>query len=127
MTSKEVKIPGPAHPITIEPSTHEIVVTAGGRVVASTRDALLLREANYPPVAYIPVKDVNLTLLERTEHTTYCPYKGDCGYYSIPAGGERSVNAVWRYDDPYAAVAEIKDHVAFYPDRVDAITVNGAG
>jgi uncharacterized protein (DUF427 family) len=63
-----------------------------------------------------------MSLLERTEHTSYCPYKGDAAYYSIPAGGERSVNAVWTYESPHAAVAEIKDHLAFYPDRVDAIT-----
>jgi len=72
-------------------------------------------------VQYIPQKDVDMTLLERTDHQTYCPYKGDCSYYSILLGGERSVNAVWTYEAPYAAVAAIKDHVAFYPDRVDAI------
>lgn len=64
-----------------------------------------------------------MSLLERTSHTTYCPYKGDCSYYSIPSGTERSVNAVWTYESPYAAVAQIKDHLAFYPDRVDAIEV----
>lgn len=62
-----------------------------------------------------------MTLLERTELTTYCPYKGDCSYYSIPSGGERTVNAVWTYEAPYDAVAIIKDYLAFYPDRVDAI------
>jgi uncharacterized protein (DUF427 family) len=82
---------------------------------------LTLREASYPPVQYIPRRDVDAVLLERTDHATYCPYKGDCTYYSIPLGGERSVNAVWTYEAPYAAVAAIKDHVAFYPDRVDAI------
>ena len=88
------------------------------RVVADTREALTLREASYPAVQYIPRKDVDMTLLERTAHVTYCPYKGDCAYYSIPAGGERSINAVWTYEAPYAAVAAIKDHLAFYPDRV---------
>jgi uncharacterized protein (DUF427 family) len=62
-----------------------------------------------------------MTLLKRTDHHTYCPYKGGCAYYSIPLGRDRSVNAVWTYEAPYAAVAAIKDHVAFYPDRVDAI------
>ncbi|GII34399.1 DUF427 domain-containing protein [Planotetraspora mira] len=126
MTSKDVRVPGPDHPITVEPSTDEIVVSVGGRVVASTRGALILREASYPPVHYIPVEDVDFELLERTGHTTYCPYKGECGYYSIPSGGEKAVNAVWRYEDPYPAVAAIKDHVAFYPDRVDEITVRAA-
>jgi len=78
-------------------------------------------QADYPAVQYIPREDVDLTQLERTDHATYCPYKGDCNYYSIPAGGEKSVNAVWTYEDPYPAVAQIKGHVAFYPDRVDEI------
>src|SRR4249920_2252617 len=120
-----IKIPGPDHPITIERNAHRIVVVAAGRVVADTRAALTLREASYPPVQYIPLKDVDTTLLERTDHATYCPYKGDCAYYSIPLGGERSVNAVWTYEAPYAAVAAIENHLAFYPDRVDAIEEPG--
>src|SRR6202023_366168 len=118
---KTIKIPGPDHPITIERNAHRIVVTVAGRVVADTREVLPLREAGYPPVQYIPRKDVDIGLLQRTDHATYCPYKGDCAYYSIPSGGERSANAVWTYEAPFAPVAEIKDHLAFYPDRVDAI------
>jgi uncharacterized protein (DUF427 family) len=118
---KIIKIPGPDHPITIERNAHRIVVVVAGRVVADTWAALTLREASYPPVQYIPRKDVDTALLERSDHATYCPYKGDCAYYSIPLGGERSVNAVWTYEAPYTAVAAIKDYVAFYPDRVDAI------
>ena len=121
MTSKPIKVPGPDHPITIEMNPSRVVVSVGGRTVADSRKALTLREAGYPPVQYIPRKDVDMSLLERTAHATYCPYKGDCAYYSIPLGGERSVNAVWTYEAPYGAVAAIKDHVAFYPDRVDAI------
>ena len=120
-TTKTIKIPGPDHPITIERSLKRVVVSVGGAVLADSRDALILREASYPAVQYIPRKDVDMTLLKRTDHHTYCPYKGDCAYYSIPLGGDRSVNAVWTYEAPYAAVAAIKDHVAFYPDRVDAI------
>jgi uncharacterized protein (DUF427 family) len=119
--TKPVKIPGPDHPITIERNPARIIVSLAGRIVADTREALTLREAHYPAVQYIPRKDVDLTLLDRTDHATYCPYKGDCSYYSIPLGGERSVNAVWSYGAPYAAVAPIKDHLAFYPNRVDAI------
>jgi uncharacterized protein (DUF427 family) len=119
--AKTVKIPGPDHPITIERNANRVIVKVAGRVVADTREALTLHEASYPAVQYIPRKDVDMTLLERTDHVTYCPYKGDCAYYNIPAGGERSINAVWTYEEPYAAVAAIKDHVAFYPDRVDAI------
>jgi uncharacterized protein (DUF427 family) len=121
MTTKTIQIPGPDHPITIEPNPARVVVTLGGRVIADTRAALKLREATYPPVQYVPRKDVDMSLLERTSHATYCPYKGDCAYYSIPLGGERSVNAVWTYEAPYEAVVQIKDHLAFYPNRVDSI------
>ncbi len=122
MTAQAMKLPGPDPPITIERSPARVVVSVAGRVVADTRDALTLREASYPPVLYIPRRDVDMSLLQRTEHATYCPYKGDCAYYSIPIGGDRAANAVWTYEQPYAAVAAIKDHVAFYPDRVDGIT-----
>jgi uncharacterized protein (DUF427 family) len=116
-----MKLPGPDHPITVEPNPARVLVRVGGRIVADTSRALTLREASYPPVQYIPRQDVDMTLLERSDHHTYCPYKGDCAYYSVPAGGERSRNAVWTYENPYASVAAIKDHVAFYPNRVDAI------
>jgi len=122
MTDKPIKQPGPDHPITIEANHDRVVVAVAGRVLADTRDALTLREAGYRPVQYIPLSDVDVSLLEPTEHTTCCPYKGDCSYYSIPTGGEKSVNAVWTYKAPFAAVAEIKNRIAFYPDRVDAIT-----
>jgi uncharacterized protein (DUF427 family) len=122
MTDKRIKVPGPDHPITIEPNPDRVVVTVGGRVIADTRDALTLREAAYPPVQYIPRRDVDMAALTRSEHTTYCPYKGDAASYSIPAGGDRSVNAVWTYETPFEAMAQIKDYVAFYPDRVDEIS-----
>ena len=121
METKSIEPPGSAHRITIEPSPARIIVSVAGRIIADTRNALTLREAGYAAVHYIPQKDVDMTLLVRTDHHTYCPYKGDCAYYSIPLGGDRSVNALWTYEAPYAAVAAIKDHVAFYPDRVDAI------
>ena len=115
--AKPVKLPGPDHPITIAPHPARVVVTAGGRVVADSGAALALQEANYPAVLYIPRDDVDLALLERTEHATYCPYKGDAAYYSVPGGA----NAVWTYEAPYDAVSPIKDHLAFYPGSVDAI------
>jgi uncharacterized protein (DUF427 family) len=121
MKEKQIKNPGPDHPISIQHNPARVVVSVAGRVVADTRNALTLREATYPPVEYIPRKDVDFSQLERTDHTTYCPYKGDCSYYSIPAGAKKSVNAVWSYEDPFPAVAQISGHVAFYPDRVDEI------
>jgi uncharacterized protein (DUF427 family) len=122
MPDKPKKIPGPDHPISIGANPSRVVVTVGGRVIADTRDALTLREASYPAVQYIPRRDVDMAALTRSEHTTYCPYKGDASYYSIPAGGDRSLNAVWTYETPFEAVAQIKDYVAFYSDRVDEIS-----
>jgi uncharacterized protein (DUF427 family) len=127
METKSIKLPGPDHPITIEPNSVRVIVSVAGRIIADTRSALTLNEAGYAAVQYIPQKDVDMTLLKRTEHHTYCPYKGDCSYYSIPLGGERSVDAVWTYEAPYAAVAAIKDHVAFYADRVDDIDAQQEG
>ncbi|MCE9651048.1 MAG: DUF427 domain-containing protein [Parvibaculum sp.] len=124
MSARAVKIPGPDHPITIERNPARVVVKAAGRVIADTREALMLREASYGPVQYIPLKDVDRSALQRTDHTTYCPYKGDCSYYSIPAGGDKLENAVWTYEAPYEAVAQIKDHVAFYADRVEISTAD---
>ena len=121
MQPKQARIPGPDHPISVGVNPARVVVTVAGHVVADTREALTLREASYSAVQYIPQKDVDISLLERSGHATCCPYKGECAYFSIPLGGGRSVNAVWTYEAPFAAVAEIKDHLAFYPDRVDAI------
>jgi len=119
MATKLILIPGPDHPITIAPAAARIVVTAAGRILADTHDALVLHEAAYPPVYYIPRQDVDMALLARTSHASYCPYKGEAAYYSIPAGGERMADAVWTYEQPYDAVAPIAGHLAFYTDRVD--------
>jgi uncharacterized protein (DUF427 family) len=121
MAHKPMKLPGPDHPITIDANPSRVVVTAGGKIIADTSDALTLREASYPDVQYIPLRDVDMTALVRSQHTTYCPYKGVASYYSIPAGGDRSINAVWIYEAPFEAMARIKGHVAFYPNRVDDI------
>jgi uncharacterized protein (DUF427 family) len=121
MADKPMKIPGPDHPISIETNPSRVVVTVGGQVIADSRAALTLHEASYPPVQYFPRADVDMAALVRSEHTTYCPYKGKASYYSIPTGGDRSLNAVWTYETPFEAMAQIKGYVAFYPDRVDEI------
>jgi uncharacterized protein (DUF427 family) len=121
MTDKPIKVPGPEHPIIIAANPARVVVTVGGRMIADSTHALTLREAGYPPVQYIPPGDVDMSLLLRTDHATYCPFKGDCAYYSIPCGGEHSIDAAWTYEAPYPAVAQIKGHLAFYPRRVDSI------
>ena len=119
MYEKPIRIPGPDHPITITRNPVRVVVKAGGKTLADSRNALTLQESSYPPVQYIPRDDVDMALLERSDHATYCPFKGDCSYFSVPAGGERLLNAVWSYEAPYEAMRAIKDHLAFYPDRFD--------
>jgi uncharacterized protein (DUF427 family) len=127
MNSKPIRIPGPDHPITITPTKGRVTVLVGGKLIADTRRALTLQEAAYPSVQYVPRSDVDMTQLQPSAHRTYCPYKGECVYYSIPAGGERSVNGVWSYEAPYEAVAAIREYLAFYPERDDGTKVNGAG
>jgi uncharacterized protein (DUF427 family) len=121
MNGKPIRIPGPEHPITIEPTKASVIIVVAGRAIAESRNALTLSEANYPPVQYLPRGDVDMSQLVRSDHTTYCPYKGDCAYFSIPLGGDRSVNAVWTYEAPYPALAGIGGYLAFYPSRVDRI------
>jgi uncharacterized protein (DUF427 family) len=111
---KEPKIPGPDHPITIEPTDTHVVVRSDGHIIADTTKALILREAGYEAVYYIPLTDVDQARLRPSPTTTYCPYKGDASYYSLAT----IEDAVWTYTEPYPAVAAIAGHVAFYPDRV---------
>lgn len=115
--------PGPKHPITVTPTKGRVVVTVAGKVIADSRNSLTLQESTYPAVQYVPVTDVDPAVLVRTDTETYCPYKGDASYYSIDVDGKTVVDAIWEYQEPRDAVAEIKDHVAFYPDRVDSIEV----
>jgi len=121
MSAKAVKIPGPDHPITLTPNPKRITVSVNGKIIATTTQALTLKEAHYPAVQYIPRGDANMAMLERTNHSTYCPYKGDASYYSIPSRGDVGDNAVWTYEHPHAAMAQIKDYLAFYQDRVDIL------
>jgi uncharacterized protein (DUF427 family) len=111
------------HPITIEAAPHRLRVRFAGRIVADSARALLLAEASYNPVAYIPRQDVDMALLARTDRKTRCPYKGEASYYSIHVDGDGRIaeNAVWSYEQPLPDVAEIAGHMAFYPDRVDGI------
>lgn len=113
-----MKIPGPDHPITVAPNPKRVRVSIGGDVIAETTRALTLKEANYPAVQYIPREDAVPSKLQRTQHTTYCPYKGDASYFSIASGSKVLDNAIWTYETPYDAVKEIAGHLAFYPDKV---------
>ena|SRR5215472_8454128 len=113
-----MKLPGPDHPITITANPKRVRVTAGDTVIAETAHALILKEGSYPAVQYVPRQDANMTLLQRTDRVTHCPYKGDASYYSIQANGKTLENAIWTYETPFPAMAEISGHLAFYPDKV---------
>lgn len=121
MTAREPKIPGPDHPITIEKTGQRVVARVGTHVIADTVRALTLQEANYPAVQYIPLDDVDRTLLAPSATQTYCPFKGDASYYSIALPEGPLADAVWVYREPYDSVAPIADHVAFYTDRVEVV------
>jgi len=121
-----MKTPGPDHPITVTPAPRRVRVHFNGRTVADSARALVLQEASYPPVFYIPREDAALALYQRSDHGSHCPYKGDAAYYSLAVDGRRAENAVWSYEQPYPAVAAIAGHLAFYPDRVDRIEVVSA-
>jgi uncharacterized protein (DUF427 family) len=113
-----MKVPGPDHPIAITPNPNRVRVTFNGRVIADTTHALILKEASYPPVIYVPRADADMAVLARTDHGSHCPYKGDASYFTISVDGERADNAVWSYETPFPAMAAIAGHLAFYPDRV---------
>ena len=104
----------------IGPAGVRVRITFNGEVVADSRDALRLEEGKYAPVYYLPRKDVKMERLIRTSHTTHCPHKGDATYYSL-CNGRTARNAVWSYEQPFEGVSAIKEHLAFYPDKVDAI------
>ena len=120
--TREQKIPGPDHPITVEPTSARVVVRVGGKVLADTDKALTLREASYPAVQYVPLTDIDQDAIRHTETHTYCPYKGEASYYTIATADGELADAIWTYEEPYDAVADIAGHAAFYPDRVE-ITV----
>jgi uncharacterized protein (DUF427 family) len=122
VASRPVLQPGPDHPITITPTGSRVVVKAGDEVVAESDGALTLREANYPPVQYVPAADVKADLAGPTGTASYCPYKGDCSYYSVTTPDGEIADVAWSYAEPYEAVAEIAGYLAFYPNKV-TITV----
>jgi uncharacterized protein (DUF427 family) len=115
----EMKVPGPDHPITIAAKDARVQVTYNGHVIVDSRRALVLKEASYKPVLYFPREDADMAFFTRTDHTTYCPYKGEAHYFTLLMDGRFADNAVWTYEDPYPAMGEIKDLIAFYPNQVD--------
>ena len=120
-----MKIPGPDHPITLEPCRLRMRAAFERQVIADTDDAVIVREAGYPPVFYFPMDDVEMGFLGKTDHATCCPYKGDASYWSISIDGQLAENAVWAYEDPYPAVAALRGRVAFDAKVVDVYEVEG--
>jgi uncharacterized protein (DUF427 family) len=120
----EMKIPGPDHPITVTAKTARMQVTYNGHVIVDSRRALELKEASYKPVLYFPREDADMAYFTRTEHSTYCPYKGQASYFTLLMDGRFAENSVWTYETPYPAMAEIKDLVAFYPNQVEIAEVS---
>ena len=113
----------PEHRVDLLPDSQHIRVTFGGAVIADTTSAVRCEETGHGPVFYVPEKDMRMELLHATEHKTYCPFKGDCSYWTIDAGGKQAENAVWGYRAPYDEAVGLAGHYAFYPNRVDAIEV----
>lgn len=118
MADRRILTPDANHPITIGRTPSRVVVKAGSLQIAGSRSALTLAEASYAPVQYIPRSDVDMSLLKRSDHTTWCPYKGEANYYSVTALGAPGLNSVWTYEAPLDAVADIAGRLAFYSDRV---------
>lgn len=108
----------PEHRITVQPAGIRVRVKLNGEWIADTREALRLEEGKYPPVYYVPRKDVKMERLSRTSHSTYCPFKGHASYFSVQGGPE---NAAWSYEQPYDEMAPIREYLAFYPSKVDSI------
>jgi uncharacterized protein (DUF427 family) len=122
MATKPVLEPTESHPITVGTTGKHVTVRVNGEVVADTQDSLTLQESTYPAVQYIPLSDV-VAELRPSDTETYCPYKGEASYYHlVTAAGDTVDDAIWTYEKPYPAVAQIAGHVAFYPDKAD-ITV----
>lgn len=114
----------PSHTIQLSRTGERVVVTFDGEVIADTTSAVRLQEARYPAVYYVPREDVRMERLVPTSHHTYCPFKGDASYFTL-TGRRNAENAVWSYESPYDEVTDIKGYLAFYPDRVDSLTITG--
>ena len=122
-----MKIPGPDHPITLEASPRRVRAKFEGHVIADTDDALILREASYPPVYYFPKDQIEMGFFGGTDHSTHCPYKGDASYWTLTMDGDVAENVAWSYEDPFPAVTPIKGRLAFYPNKVEVYELDGPG
>ena len=115
----------PEHKIHVEIGQERITAVFKGKTIAESDRALVLHESRHDAVYYFPRDAVQMGYLERTDHHTYCPFKGEASYWTLRVDGRSSENAVWSYEDPLVEVAGIKDYVAFYADKMDAWYVDG--
>lgn len=104
--------------IQIRPTSGTWVVRAGGAVLGESQDALELTEGDYPAVIYFPRSDIAMAFLDPSDTTSSCPHKGTASYFSIVAKSGPIADAVWSYENPTPAIAQIKDYLAFYPNKV---------
>lgn len=107
------------HVLYFEDSPRRVRVVFGGETVADSRRVKLLHEAGLLPVYYFPEEDVRMDLLEATDHTTHCPFKGDASYWSVRVGESVAENAVWGYPEPLESSPPLAGYVAFYWDAMD--------
>jgi uncharacterized protein (DUF427 family) len=113
----------PQHHVDLEHGPARVQVTFNGEIVADSSDVITVKESDHEPVCYLPREHVRMDRLIRSDHRTYCPFKGEASYFTL-TNGRTAENAVWSYEQPYDEVAPIKGRVAFYPDKVDAINVS---
>ena len=109
--------------IVLQPGPRRVLVRFAGQVVADSANAITLHERGHDPVHYLPMEDVDRAMLEDSDRSTHCPYKGDARYWSIRCAGGFSRDALWSYENPLPDVTAIQGHVAFYPDRVESISI----
>ncbi len=119
--SRTQKIPGPDHPITLAPADKKLRVIFRGQTIAESAAALVMQEASYSPVFYFPRNDVKMAMLARTQHNSWCPYKGEASYFTMLAEDGREENSVWSYETPFEPVGGIRELLAFYPNKIDRI------
>ncbi|MEZ5799563.1 MAG: DUF427 domain-containing protein [Nitratireductor sp.] len=112
----------PGYSITTKAHDGAVVVSFEGTEIARSQNAVLLQEGSYPPVIYLPIEDVNPTLIRRSSHVTHCPYKGEASYWNVEIGEHEIDNALWGYETPYDEMLEIAGLVAFYPGKVTIST-----
>ena len=113
-------IEGPRHRLLLHPFPRRVRARFAGEVVLDSTRGALLHESNILPRFYVPLEDVRADLLERTDHATHCPFKGDASYWSVRVGDRVAENAVWTYEDPIADAAWLRGLVSIYPERMDS-------